>query len=307
MLKAIFFDLDDTLLDAQTPYREAIAATCAEAGRRCASLDPKRLSAIYLEVAREMWRSFDLDLMRESADEIRERVWAEALRQIGVDDVALVRELSDHYGAARKASHRLFPDVLSTLDRLHRRYHLGIITNGMTEIQQDKIQRLGLAPYFDTVLISQEAGMRKPDPRLFRMALACVPCESHEAVMVGDSPDRDIAGARAVGMHALWVRTGPPRDPTPAPGVAPPPGVAPLLSPERRGEFESVSGPTPSSSRRRQEPEFALALSPPSPPRGQERSDARGGGEVPQPHAILERLGELLPWLERLSPSPAPQ
>jgi putative hydrolase of the HAD superfamily len=278
MLKAIFFDLDDTLLDAQTPYREAIAATCAEAARRCAGLDAERLSAVYLEVARQMWRSFDLDRMRESAAEIRERVWAEALRQVGVEDPALVRALSDQYGAARKASHRLFPDALSTLDHLHRRYHLGIITNGMTEIQRDKIQRLGLTPYFDTVLISQEAGMRKPDPRLFQMALACVPCEPHEAVMVGDSPNRDIAGARAVGMHALWVRTGRSRDPSPSPSLG------------GRGEL----GP-------------ALELSHPSLPRrgdgGQERSDARD----PQPHAILERLGQLLLWLEQFSASPAPE
>jgi putative hydrolase of the HAD superfamily len=246
MLKAIFFDLDDTLLDAQTPYREAIVATCAEAGRRCAGLDPERLSAMYIEVSREMWRSFDLDLMRESAAEIRERVWAEALRQVGVEDAALVRELSHHYGAARKASHRLFPDVLSTLERLHRRYHLGIITNGMTEIQRDKIQRLGLTPYFDTILISQEAGMKKPDPRLFRFALDRVPCQPHEAVMVGDSPDRDIAGARAVGMHALWVLTGRPRGDAAA------------------DENEMAS-------------------------------------------AILDRLEELLPWLEQHSASPEPE
>jgi putative hydrolase of the HAD superfamily len=88
---------------------------------------------------------------------------------------------------------------------------MGIITNGMTEVQKEKIRRVGIAPYFDTVLISQEVGIAKPDPRIFHMALERVRCEAHEAVMVGDSPDRDIAGARAVGLHALWVRTGRPR------------------------------------------------------------------------------------------------
>jgi phosphoserine phosphatase len=215
MLKAIFFDLDDTLLDAQTPYLEAIAATCAEAGRRCPRLDPERLTALYIDVSRAMWRSFDLGQMSESAEEIRVMVWSEALRQAGIDDPALARDLALHYGAARRASHRLFPDTLRTLDRLHRRYHLGIITNGMTEIQRDKIQRLGLEPYFDTILISQKAGFTKPDPRIFHMAIERVPCQPHEAVMVGDSPDRDIAGARAAGLLAVWVRTGWRRDPSP--------------------------------------------------------------------------------------------
>src|SRR5207247_1094310 len=128
------------------------------------------------------------------------------------EEAALVADLADHYGAGRQASYRLFPDVLSTLERLHRRFHLGIITNGMTEIQRNKIQRLGIEPYFDTVLISQEVGCLKPDPRIFELALSRVPCRPEEAVMIGDSPDRDVAGARAVGMHGRWVRPGRPRD-----------------------------------------------------------------------------------------------
>ncbi len=216
MLKAIFFDLDDTLLDTHATYQEAIAATCAAAARRRAGLDPRRLGEVYLAVAAEMWRSFDLGQMRESAEEIRLMVWREALRQAGFEGESLATGLADHYGAGRRAGHRLFPGALHTLERVHRRYHLGLITNGMTEIQHDKIRQLGIEPFFDTILVSQEVGFAKPDPRLFELALARVPCRPEEAVMIGDSPDRDIAGARAVGMHALWVRTGRPRDGRPA-------------------------------------------------------------------------------------------
>jgi HAD superfamily hydrolase (TIGR02253 family) len=215
MFKAIFFDLDDTLLDTHLTYREALAETCSVAARRRAGLHAERLAEVYHEVSAAMWRSFDLGQMKDSAAEVRVRVWTEALRQLGIEDEAMVADLADHYGAGRQASYRLFPDVLSTLDRLHRRFHLGIITNGMTEIQRNKIQRLGIEPYFDTVLISQEVGCLKPDPRIFELALARVPCRPEEAVMIGDSPDRDVAGARAVGMHALWVRTGRPREERP--------------------------------------------------------------------------------------------
>jgi putative hydrolase of the HAD superfamily len=217
MLKAIFFDLDDTLLDTDSTYREALGVTCAEAAERCAGMDAERLSAGYHAVSVEMWRSFDLSQMRDTpAEEIRLRIWRETLRRLGMENEALASELSARYGAVRQASHRRFPDVLRTLERLHRRYHLGIITNGATEIQWGKIRRLGVEPYFDTILISQEVGIAKPDPRIFEMALSRVPCRPEEAVMVGDSPDRDIAGARAAGLHALWVRTGRPRDETPA-------------------------------------------------------------------------------------------
>jgi putative hydrolase of the HAD superfamily len=208
MLKAVFFDLDDTLLADQETYREALAATCVEAGRRCARLDTERLNAVYPEVATEMWLSFDLGTMQDSAQEIRTKVWTEALRRVGIEDSALAHDLATHYGAGRMASYRLFPDVRGTLERLHRRYHLGIITNGVTEIQREKIDRLGIEPFFDTILVSQEVGFAKPDRRIFERALGRVPCEPREAAMIGDSPDRDVAGARAVGMHALWVRTG---------------------------------------------------------------------------------------------------
>lgn len=261
MLKAIFFDLDDTLLAAEATYHEALTASCAEAGRRCAAIDARRLNDVYLEVSREMWRSFELPQMRESALEIRTMVWVEALRRIGVADEALAREIALHYGEGRRTGYRLFPDVRGTLDCLHRRYYLGIITNGVTEIQQEKIARLGIEPYFATVLISQAVGFAKPDPRIFRLALNAVPCEPHEAVMVGDSPHRDIAGARGVGMQALWVRTGRRRD-------------EPVVS----GQWSVVSG-----------------ADPPSDP----SSLAPSGAPEQTAHAILERLEELLPWLER--------
>jgi HAD superfamily hydrolase (TIGR01509 family) len=230
MLKAIFFDLDDTLLVTDAAHREAVAASCEEAARRCAAIPAERLQEMYLQVGRELWLSFDLPQMQESALEIRRNIWAEALRRVGVEDGPLADFLGRHYGERRRAGYRLFPGALDLLDRLHGRYHLGIITNGLTEIQKEKIDRLGIEPYFETILISQEVGIAKPDARLFRMALDRVPCEPWEAAIVGDSAERDIRGAASAGLHTLWVRLGRPRelwaDPSPSP------------SPGRRGGAE---------------------------------------------------------------------
>jgi len=255
MLKAIFFDLDDTLLVTDTTYREAVAATCAEADRRCAAVDAERLEEVYLQVARELWRSFDLPQMQESAVEIRRKVWAEALRRVGVEDGPLTEVLALHYGEERRAGYRLFPGARETLERLHGRYHLGIITNGVTEVQREKIDRLGIEPYFETILISQEVGVAKPDARLFRMALDRVPCEPWEAAMIGDSAERDIRGAASAGLHTLWVRLGRPWELWPDPSPSP--------SPTRRGE------------------------------------PGRAAAEPETAHAVLERLEELLPWLDQ--------
>jgi putative hydrolase of the HAD superfamily len=249
MLKAIFFDLDDTLLVTDATHREAVTASCAEAARRCSAIDVGCLEAAYLEVGREIWLTSDLPQVRESAVEFRRKLWAAALERVGVRDEMLTDLLAAHHTEGRRAGYRLFPDALATLQRLHRRYYLGIITNGLTEIQREKIDRLGIEPYFDTILISQEVGIAKPDAGIFHQALSRARCEPWEAVMVGDSLARDIAGAQAAGMHSLWVRLGRPADVWPDPFPA------------------SVSDG----------------------PGSTQRTD----------HAILERLADLLPWLER--------
>lgn len=208
MLKAIFFDLDDTLLVTDAAHREGVAASCAQAARQCAAIDAGDLEAAYLQVGRETWLAFDLPQMQESAIEIRRQLWALALERVGKRDERLATALAAHYTEERRNRYRAFPDALSTLQRLHGRYHLGIITNGLTEIQREKIDRLGIAPFFDTILISQRAGIAKPDARIFHRALSQVPCEPWQAVMIGDSLARDIAGGRAAGMHTLWIRLG---------------------------------------------------------------------------------------------------
>jgi putative hydrolase of the HAD superfamily len=249
MLKAIFFDLDDTLLVTDATHREAVTASCAEAARRCSAIDAGCLEAVYLEVGREVWLSSDLPQIQESAVEFRRKIWAAALERVGVRDELLTDLLAAHHTEERQAGYRLFPDALATLQCLHGRYHLGIITNGMTEIQREKIERLGIEPYFDTILISQEVGIAKPDAGIFQRALSRVRCEPWEAVMVGDSLARDIAGARSAGLHSLWVRLDRPADLWPDP------------FPAREGDGLVAMQRTA--------------------------------------HAILERLADLLPWLER--------
>jgi putative hydrolase of the HAD superfamily len=248
MLKAIFFDLDDTLLVTDAAHREAVAASCAEAARRCPAVDAACLEAVYLQVGREMWLSFDLPRMQESAVEIRRTLWAAALDRVGVTDEWLTDALAAHHTEERRARYRLFPDALATLQRLHRRYHLGLITNGLTEIQREKIERLGIEPYFETILISQQVGMAKPDAGIFQQALSRVPCEPWEAVMVGDSLARDIAGARAAGLHTLWVRLDRPRElwsdlspsPSPARGGGTEGGEAVLVEQTAHGVLDCL-------------------------------------------------------------------
>ena len=85
---------------------------------------------------------------------------------------------------------------------------------GASCLQREKLAASGLAEHFDVVLVSAEHGTGKPDPSIFASALGALGVEPHDAVMVGDSLPRDVAGAAGAGMRAVWInRFGQPRSP----------------------------------------------------------------------------------------------
>ena len=90
-----------------------------------------------------------------------------------------------------------------------------MVTNGQVRIQRHTLAGLGLSEAFDVVLISEEEGIRKPDPEIFARALARLDVTPDVAVFVGDNPPADIAGARAAGLKAVWMENSyypPPQD-----------------------------------------------------------------------------------------------
>ena len=98
-------------------------------------------------------------------------------------------------------------DTSTTLHALRQQgTKLGVITNGPTAWQSKKLDALGLAGFFDVVVISQSEGLTKPDPRIFARAVDRIGVTPAEAMFVGDHPDIDVAGARTAGMIPVWKR-----------------------------------------------------------------------------------------------------
>ena len=96
---------------------------------------------------------------------------------------------------------------------------IGIVTNGPTEVQHAKLELLGIDRLVDFVLVSEEFGVAKPDPRIFREALRLAGVAAEDAVFVGDSAEFDIAGAQAAGIPTVWVNRH--RRPWTGPGLPP--------------------------------------------------------------------------------------
>ena len=98
-----------------------------------------------------------------------------------------------------------FPDSRPTLEALKKKFRLGIISNGASDLQREKFAASGLEEFFEAVVISAELDVGKPAAGIFEAAMKKLDAAPACSVMVGDSLVRDIAGARGVGMKAVWV------------------------------------------------------------------------------------------------------
>ena len=100
----------------------------------------------------------------------------------------------------------LVPGLKEVLEFLKERYSLAVISNSMSDVPRQAIKKFNLEPYFDTVVISRDIGIRKPDSEIFNFALHNLGLESYNAIHVGDSLKEDIQGANNAGIKTIWIQ-----------------------------------------------------------------------------------------------------
>lgn len=190
----VLFDLDDTL--------------CDYAGARAGRLQ------IAFDLAQETaGRSFIVPTGQIVAESIRIHPhgvdhFPALLARYGIDDPAAIGAASGWYLRNRFHGLRLFPDTLETLSAVRTGLsgrRLGMVTNGPADVQNAKIDLLGLRPWFDFCLVSGEFGSWKPDRAIFLEALRLGDSLPSAAAMIGDSPEYDMAGAESTGIRTVWM------------------------------------------------------------------------------------------------------
>lgn len=192
--RAILLDLDDTLCDYTT----------ARDTRLRIAFD---MATSYLDTADRP----DLDeLSRESLRiaEHGDAHFGDVLKSYGVADRDAINAARAWFRTNRFHGLELFPDAVDILHWLRASCpgrRLGIVSNGPAEVQRDKIDQFGFTGLVDAILISGEVGIEKPDVRIFSTMLDLLYVAPDSAVMIGDSPELDIAGAQAAGIPAIWV------------------------------------------------------------------------------------------------------
>jgi putative hydrolase of the HAD superfamily len=194
MIRAILFDLDDTLFD-QGSWLDGAWRAVARAA-----------SGYGIEAA-----GFEDALRRvAAAGSDRGNIIDRALDLIGAGGRVPVAPLVTAFRRHRAARLELYPGVARVLDSLPDGVRLGLVTDGDPTIQRGKLAALGLSRRFDAVVLTDTLGRhyRKPHPRGFILALARLGVRAGEVVMIGDRPDKDVAGAQTAGIRAIRVRTG---------------------------------------------------------------------------------------------------
>lgn len=114
------------------------------------------------------------------------------------------REIDEQFLSFVKQQTLLCPNALDTMAYLKSRYDICILSNGFGEVQYTKIEKTGLSPYIDEVVLSEDVGINKPAAEIFHIALERMGATPGESLMIGDSFSSDIAGASNAGIGSIW-------------------------------------------------------------------------------------------------------
>lgn len=193
--RAVLFDFDNTLVNYTLAEKEALTAALRHFGIIRDERDWEAFFACYEPVSSDYWRKRDGRTPRElSIMTIRDTLE----RYVGRSDVA--EQLADMYWDRFCNACHFEPGARELLSHLSGRYRLGLITNGYAEAQRKRLAACGIGNLFQAVVISDEVGMRKPDPRMFDLALRQLDASPDEALYVGDNLHDDYGGARNAGI-----------------------------------------------------------------------------------------------------------
>jgi 2-haloacid dehalogenase len=193
----VLFDLDHTLLDSDTSEALAFELALHTIGVE----DPAEHFAEYDRINRALWAAVERHELMPG--QVRTTRFEQLIAAAGLD--ADPRALADTFAAGLGCHGELYPGALEMLDALAARSSLALVTNGLADVQRARIERLGIAQYFDAVVISAEIGASKPSTGIFDIAFDRLGSPAKgDALMVGDSLSSDIQGGVNYGIATCW-------------------------------------------------------------------------------------------------------
>lgn len=201
----LFFDLDHTLWDFEANALATLQQLYEELDLRQLGIDDfTRFYRQYLIHNEKLWDRYRKGFIKQ--EELRIKRMRLALLDFGVVNEEVASVMNVRFLDLLPTRTILFPHTLELLNYLQQKsYQLHLITNGFEKTQHSKLQYSGLAPYFSTVITSEGSGSLKPRPGIFSYALAKTGATMAQSLMIGDTIEVDIAGAKNAGIDQLHV------------------------------------------------------------------------------------------------------
>ena len=196
----VFFDLDHTLWDFDK--NSSLAFKRVFANHRL-DIGLEEFLRFYEPINLEYWKAYREE--RVSKQELRRGRLVDTFRKLKREyDIEVIDTLAEAYITELPGDNYLLKGAHEILDYLFPKYNLHIITNGFTQVQHVKMKNSGIGKYFKTITTSEAVGVKKPNPLVFKTALYSADAIPENSIMIGDSFEADILGAKAVKMHTIF-------------------------------------------------------------------------------------------------------
>ena len=206
----IWFDLDDTLYDFAASSLYALGEVYRRYGFGRYYASEEQWVDIYHRHNSALWQQYNRGAVTQQ--QLRHDRFSLPMAEVGIDSSTTERlnaDLDRDYLDMLGSTGLLVEGASEVLSALRGEgYRIGILSNGFHDVQHQKLKNSGLAPLTDAVVLSDDAGFNKPDPRIFHYASTLAGSTPDRSLMVGDNPDTDIAGALAAGWHAIYYDKG---------------------------------------------------------------------------------------------------
>ena len=221
--KAVFLDWDDTIGDFVGAAKLALQDMYEKYNLSEYFASFEEFFLLYKPHNIELWDKYGKDLVTKEylsfdrfffplmhGSRVGERLKVKGERQ---DVAALAEQLSEDFLNMTTARFSLLPGAEELVRYLAAKYPLTVVTNGFVEVQYEKFDKSGLRDCFAHIVLSEEVGCQKPNPRIFEEALRMNGLQAEDVVMIGDSWNSDIQGAINAGIDQIWIRKS--QDPLP--------------------------------------------------------------------------------------------
>lgn len=207
-VKAVYFDLDDTLCAYWDAAKLALRRAFEQEGPPSVPVEAmvRHWASAFRHFSPTLKESTWYDTYLKCGEPTRTEQMRLALLEAGITDAARAKRMGDAYAVERDRALELFPGAIDVLENFSARFPLGLITNGPADVQRQEIVTLGIEKYFSHILIEGEMGEGKPLQSVLRRAERLVGFKAEQLLFVGNSYHHDLAPAIEAGWFTVWVK-----------------------------------------------------------------------------------------------------